>query len=314
MAKSDVSAVTRYFSTINEGFVTTVAGSGVVANGAVIPITNTSGLVNGSVFTGIVEPGATNQQTFTGTVDTTGSQLTGVKWTRGQNVDHLAGATIVDYITGTDFNMMSTGIRKQHNDDGSHKNVTTDTLTVSNSMSLLGGFAAPAKSIDGSTIKDNSIVPLANKQTYAVRAYMAQDLVTAANTWTTCSLSLEYALGFVQNGSGGLIVPVTGLYQVNITVTHQDNPSGPGGAAHVIAGMAVSRTTAAPSQPGWFQRTGFAINPQSICMARVYLLSQGDHVYLQTYAAASTNNNYRCRSGNGSDPTTMELVYLGPSA
>lgn len=146
---SDVSLVTNLIPTVNEGFTSTVGGSGVTAGGAIVPLTNVSGLVNGTVFVGIVEPGLTNQQTFTGTVDTAGSQITGVKWTRGTNTAHASGVTVVDYVTGTVINMMGKAFLTEHKQDGTHSSVILDKIypvgslyfnatNSSNPSSLLG--------------------------------------------------------------------------------------------------------------------------------------------------------------------------------
>lgn len=114
---SNVSSVTKYFPTVNEGYNTTLQTT--IAPGATtVGLANATGLTNGSIFVGIIEPGGNNQQVFTGTVDVTGSQITGVVWTRGANVTHYAGVTIVDYVAGTGFNMITTGILKFANQYG----------------------------------------------------------------------------------------------------------------------------------------------------------------------------------------------------
>lgn len=130
MAGSNVSSVVNYFSQVNEGFSTTTSGT-TSSGGTTVALNSTTGLTNSSIFVGIIEPGATNQQVFTGTVDTSGSQITGVQWTRGSNVAHPGGSIIVDYITGTHHNMTTAGILKQHTQTGTHKSLTTDTLTAS---------------------------------------------------------------------------------------------------------------------------------------------------------------------------------------
>lgn len=118
---SDVSSVINFFSTANEGFITTTSGS-ILSGAATVPLNSTSGLTNGTIFVGIIEPGLTKEQTFTGTVDTGGAQITGVKWTRGSNADHSAGVSVVDYVTGTGHNMMTKGMLVSHNQDGTIKN------------------------------------------------------------------------------------------------------------------------------------------------------------------------------------------------
>jgi hypothetical protein len=120
MASSNVSAVTSHFPTANEGFSTTLNST--IASGATtLTFNGTSGLTDGTVFVGIIEPGLAGQQTFTGTVNIGGSQITGVKWTRGANTIHLAGVTIVDYVTGTGNNMTTKGIQVHANQDGTLK-------------------------------------------------------------------------------------------------------------------------------------------------------------------------------------------------
>lgn len=65
----------------------------------------------------VVDPTG-SKQTFTGTVDTAGVQLTSVAWTAGTNVQHLSGATVVDYFTATHISMITKGLLVSHNEDG----------------------------------------------------------------------------------------------------------------------------------------------------------------------------------------------------
>lgn len=122
MGPSNVSSVTNFFPSPNEGFTTTLAST--ISSGATtVPLNSTSGLTNGTIFVGIIEPGAANEQVFTGTVSTSGSDITGVVWTRGTNVSHVGGVTIVDYVTGTAVKMMTTGILKDHVQTGNHNSL-----------------------------------------------------------------------------------------------------------------------------------------------------------------------------------------------
>lgn len=119
---SDVTSVINHWPTANEGFITTLSGS-ILSGAATVALTSVSGLTNGTIFVGIIEPGGTKEQTFTGVVDTGGSQITGVIWTRGSNADHSAGVTIVDYVAGTYINMLTKGLKVSHNQDGTIKNL-----------------------------------------------------------------------------------------------------------------------------------------------------------------------------------------------
>lgn len=135
---SNVASVTKHFPTVNEGFITTVAGSTVASGGTSVQLASVSGLTNGDVFCGIIEPGETNQQVFTGTVDTGGSQITDVVWTRGADVAHPVGATVVDYVTGTAMNMITKGILVGHNQDGTHKAISAPSLSLSGNAAVGG--------------------------------------------------------------------------------------------------------------------------------------------------------------------------------
>lgn len=148
---SDVSSVINYFARANEGFSTTL-GTTITSGASTIPLNGTSGLTDGSIFVGIIEPGATNQQVFTGTVDVSGSQITGVVWTRGTNVPHTAGVTIVDYTTGTGFNMVTSGILKQHTQTGAHRNITN-----TGGMSNTGGLTTDTLHVTSTTVLDGAI-------------------------------------------------------------------------------------------------------------------------------------------------------------
>lgn len=129
----NVSSVTKHFPTANKGFITTL-GSTISGGAATVPLTSVSGLNNGDVFVGIIEPGDPNEQEFTGTVDTAGVQITGVKWTDGTNVDHTAGVTIVDYVSATGQNIQTKGILEEHNQDGTHSDITADSVTASGTI------------------------------------------------------------------------------------------------------------------------------------------------------------------------------------
>lgn len=154
---SDVSAVTKYFATANEGFTTTLSGTA-TAGTTTVGLNDVINLVNGTVFVGIVEPGATNQQVFTGTVDTSGSQITSVHWTRGNNVDHPGGVTVVDYVTGTDFNMLITGILKQHAQSGAHVGINnTGGLTNASGLTNTGGLTTDTAHVTGASTLDGAI-------------------------------------------------------------------------------------------------------------------------------------------------------------
>jgi hypothetical protein len=148
---ANFASVIKYFPTPKEGFITTL-GSSILSGAVTIPLNSTSGLTNGDVFVGLIEPGLTNQQCFTGTVDTAGNQITGVVWTTGTNVAHSAGVTIVDYVTSTTVGMISKGVLKHANQDGSLTNAAVKaalgiTADPTGSWNLLDGGAPTVSSV-----------------------------------------------------------------------------------------------------------------------------------------------------------------------
>lgn len=130
---ADVSSVNNLLATANEGFITTLSAT-VSSGAATVPLTNVTGLANGSVFVGIVEPGDSKEQVFTGTVDTGGAKIINVVWTKGSNVSHAGGSTVVDYITSTGFNMLTSHVGTEHKQDGTHSSVTADSVTATGSV------------------------------------------------------------------------------------------------------------------------------------------------------------------------------------
>jgi len=230
---SDVSAVTNHFSTSNEGFFTTTSLP-ITAGAAIVPFASTSGLTNNSIFVGIIEPGQTKQQTFTGTVDTVNNQITNVHWTRGTNADHAVGVTVVDYVTGTDHNMMTKGILVQHKQDGSHSAVTADSLTTATvaatSDVTVGGnltVTGTSRSIPVTTAGSSTITPSA--QMYDVTALNTNATVAvpsfAANNGQALILrikdngtprTLSFASGYTN--VSGLTTPTTTVASKLLTI------------------------------------------------------------------------------------------------
>lgn len=119
---ANVTNVTKHFPTAKEGFSTTTSST--VASGATtVPLTSVTGLTDGDTVALTIEPDTASEQVFTGVVDTSGSQITGVKWTEGINATHTAGSTVVDYVSATHMSMLTKGLLVSHNQDGSSKAV-----------------------------------------------------------------------------------------------------------------------------------------------------------------------------------------------
>lgn len=195
---SNVSSVINHFSTSNEGFVTTLASS-VLAGATTVPLSGTSGLTNGSIFVGILEPGNLKQQVFTGTVDTGTNTITGVVWTRGVNVDHSAGSSVVDYVTGTDHNMMGKGILQEHKQSGQHKDINADSLLVKGGLLMPTGGVIPFAGLSaplGWLLCDGSLVSRTTFATLFAAIGTAFGVGDGSTTFATPNLKGRSVFGY----------------------------------------------------------------------------------------------------------------------
>jgi len=127
---TSVASVVSHFPDAENGFTTTTAGS--VSSGAsTVTLNSVAGYTNGQPVVLVIDPtDASKKQTFTGIIDTSGVQITSVVWTAGTNTTHALGATVVDYATATHIAMISKGIQVEHKQDGTHKAITADSVTV----------------------------------------------------------------------------------------------------------------------------------------------------------------------------------------
>lgn len=101
---ADITSVTNLLATAQESFATTLASS-ITSGAATVPLTASSGYVDGDVVVLVVDPAdAVKKQVFTGTVS--GTDIINVVWTEGTDQDHSAGATVVDYVTASHYNML----------------------------------------------------------------------------------------------------------------------------------------------------------------------------------------------------------------
>lgn len=214
MSSSNVSSVTNHFSTANEGFITTTSGT--VSSGATtVGLNSVSGLTNGTIFVGIIEPGVeAKEQTFTGVVDTAGTQITGVKWTRGSNTAHSAGSTVVDYVSGTGHNMMTKGLLEEHAQDGTHTDITADSLTVSGTSVLTGAVTLPDSTITTAKINDDAVTPAKWTNPYCFRAYASGATTLTDATFVKVAFATEtydYNSNY-DTSTSRYTAPVTGVY------------------------------------------------------------------------------------------------------
>ena len=134
---ADLSNVTKYFPTPSEGYSSTLSSS-ITAGASVVPVVSASQYQDGDVVVLIVDPKTVDEAVFTGTKASNPDRFIDCVWTEGNTgVGHASGAVIADYVTATHLAMVTKGILKSHNQDGSLKSSGWITLTP------LAPFSAP---------------------------------------------------------------------------------------------------------------------------------------------------------------------------
>lgn len=207
---TSVNSVTSHFPSAENGFSTTTAAS--VSSGATtVELNSLAGYEDGEVVVFVIDPtDAVKKQTFTGIVDSANTQITSVVWTAGTNQDHILGATVVDYATATHISMISKGLSVQHNQDGTHKNLTTNTLVVSSGTTL------PAGDIVTADIADKNVTGVKLGQPVAFGAKQSTSTPLSATTWATIRYDTElYDYGSNYNaGTYEFTAPYDGVYHL----------------------------------------------------------------------------------------------------
>lgn len=199
---ADVSSAIKHFPTAKEGFTTTTSGS--ISPGATsVGLSSVAGLTNGDYMVFVIDPtDSTKKQAFAGTVDVSGTQITNVIWTEGTNTTHSTGATVVDYETATHWALYNKGMLVEHDQDGTHKNVTTDTLTATGNVSV------------GGTLSVTGYAQDKGKFLYELRDEYTADFTVSGGVWSgdsygsTLAASMTAWTGYI-NGQRGTISAVT---------------------------------------------------------------------------------------------------------
>lgn len=306
---TSVSAVTKHFPSAENGFATTTAGT--VAEGATtVTLNSVSGYSDGEVVVFIIDPeDPDKKQEFTGTIDTGGVQVTGVVWTGGTNQSHLVGATVVDYPSAAHVSMISKGLLVEHNQDGTHSDISADSVDV-DSLIVNTGTTLPAGDIGTNDLANSAVTT----------AKIADDAVTAAKldgidrSLLTVD-SNPYKFFAYYNGTANLVggptiftfsselydtnsnydtsaykytAPVNGFYRFYAQVWCQSLSDGNAVAAYVyVNGAEVGRNVNVTGAT-----TDCACN-----IVQTLQLTAGDYVQIYVYNSQGTRN-YVSKTGN----------------
>lgn len=218
-----VSSVTSHFPSAEDGFTTTLSST-ISAGATTVGLNSVAGYANGEVAVLVVAPTVSSEkQVFTGIVDTSGIQLTGVKWTTGTNQTHAAGTTVVDYATATHISMISKGILVSHEQDGTIKDGA-----ITTAAKLASDVVTTAKILDDAVTAPKLVgIDRSNLTTdsnpYKFLAYQTGTAQTLANTSPTKVVLNTEAYdtnnNFDSTTNYRYTVPVSGFYQICVQFT-----------------------------------------------------------------------------------------------
>lgn len=171
----------------------------------------------------IIDPASTTaKQVLTGTVQA-GNIISGVVWTSGTNQTHTAGATIVDYTTATGFDMVTTGVLKHANQDGS--------LQKSPVITAIGtGGIVTANLANASVTADKLATGAAGASVLTSETTVSTtytDLTTTTDTVTVTiganGLALVFLYGFMGNSQASSLSNISFTVSGANTLAASDN-------------------------------------------------------------------------------------------
>ena len=149
-----LAGITKYFTKTYPNTVPMTLTASIIAGATTVPVTGLTNYTDGDIVCLTIDPSTpTLKQVFTGTKS--GSNIINVVWTdsyAGSNSPHTLGAVIVDYVSSTDWDMLTTGIQNSLNQDGTMKPTAVQTALGLGSGALNGWNAL---GVSPNTITDN---------------------------------------------------------------------------------------------------------------------------------------------------------------
>lgn len=132
---------TNFFPRASETYSNNLSGS-ISALAATVPVNAASEYDDGDVAVLTVEPGTANEATFVGVKQSSPARFINCVWTEGNTgVGHAAGATVIDYDSATHMSAMSKGILVEHKQNGQHRNINADSVTVNGPITATGDIS-----------------------------------------------------------------------------------------------------------------------------------------------------------------------------
>lgn len=117
----NLSGTTQFFTKSAENTIAMTLGGSVTGGVSdTVPVNNMSNYTDGDNVAFVVDPGTPSlKQVFTG--QKSGTNVINVVWTEGTNQAHSSGATVIDYVTATHWDLLLQGLLTSHTPNGSLK-------------------------------------------------------------------------------------------------------------------------------------------------------------------------------------------------
>lgn len=226
----NLASVTNYFPTPFENSVAMTLSGNIAPGATTVGVSNMSNYSDGEIVVFTVDGGNSSKQVFTGTKS--GSNVVNVVWTLGTNVAHVAGASVIDYVSSTTVGMISAGIQIQHTQTGTHKGITTDTITTSGNASVGGALgvtgattlstvhATGASTLDGAIGGAGyDVKTQKNSYKFSVGLSNAQNSTNGYSKMLLNSEFYDTGSNFDNATNYRFVAPINGFYHFSFAVT-----------------------------------------------------------------------------------------------
>lgn len=155
------SVVDGFFTVANKDFTDTLSST-VLSGATTIPVNSAAEYSDGDFVVWVIAPDTANQVAVHGEIS--GDSIINAVWTDGTAAaSYAAGTTVVDWVTATNQALINKGLKVEHNDDGTHSNITATSISTTGNADVDGNAdVAGTLDVTGATnlkgtVSENSV-------------------------------------------------------------------------------------------------------------------------------------------------------------
>lgn len=148
MAAPDVSSITDYGVTAQDGFSTSLSSNINAAATTIVP-NATTGYSDGDRVFWYLDPGESNEEVVYGEINS-GQLINVVRGVVGSAQPHTSSAVIAEYVSSAHIEVIREFLETEHNADGTHSAVTANSINVTD-LTVSGTFTQSGVAADGWT-------------------------------------------------------------------------------------------------------------------------------------------------------------------